>query len=332
MFIAKLLLILLALTLLSFSVSAHEGHDHNDSATSEVPIGLQKIIEHNKQQTIDFSVKISFFIAFVAGMLGLLSPCLLPFLPAYFSYTFKEKKNITLMTLVFFIGFSIVFVIMGVIAGFVGERSMQVIQSDWLVMTAGLFLILFGIMSLFGKGFSSFIKTNKKFKNDVPGTFLFGVFFALGWTACLGPILAGILGIGALLNNIFYSAILLLFYSLGNLVPLFILSVFYDKFNLSRSKFIKGKMFKFSIDNKEYRVHSTNLIAGILFILIGGFLLIFKGTGPINAYDLFGTRQYFYSLQDKLLVWDYASSFGIVVFISFVLVVGGFLWRSYKRK
>ncbi|MEK6845257.1 MAG: cytochrome c biogenesis protein CcdA, partial [Nanoarchaeota archaeon] len=71
-------------------------------AQSVLPLGLQKIIAYNQQVTLDFSVKISFLIAFLAGMLGILSPCILPFLPAYFSYTFKEKKNITKMTLVFF--------------------------------------------------------------------------------------------------------------------------------------------------------------------------------------------------------------------------------------
>lgn len=301
-------------------------------AQTDTPVGLQQIIDYNKQSTIDFSVKISFFIAFIAGILGILSPCVLPFLPAYFSYTFKEKKNITLMTTVFFVGFSVVFVTMGIIAGFIGERSLQIIQSEWLVTIAGAFLILFGFMSIFGKGFSSFIKSSKKFKNDVPGTFLFGVFFAIGWTACLGPILAGILGVGALLGNIFYSALLLLFYSLGNLVPLFILSIFYDKFNLSQSRFIKGKMFKFSIDDKEYYVHSTNLIAGILFLIIGFFLVIFKNTAPVNSYDLFGTRDYFYSLQNALINWQYANIFGVIIFFLFIIIVGIFLWKKYIKK
>ena len=219
-------------------------------------------------------------------MLGIFSPCLLPFLPAYFSYTFKEKKNITKMTLVFALGFSIVFVIMGVIAGFLGSQIMGVVQSDWLISIAGIFIIIFGVMSLQGKGFSSFIKTKHKIKNDIPGTFLLGVFFAIGWTACLGPILAGILGIGAILNNILYSGMLLLFYSFGNLVPLFVLSIFYDKFNLANSKLMKGKEIKFSFAGKKYHVHSTNLISGILFLVIGFTLLIFKGTAIVNKWDV----------------------------------------------
>lgn len=317
------LVFLLILVLLGFSLSV--------SAQEDLPIGLQKIIDFNNKSTADFAVKVSFFIAFVAGMLGILSPCILPFLPAYFSYTFKEKKNITKMTLVFFIGFSIVFVAMGVVAGFIGERTLQVVQSGWLVGFAGLILIFLGILSLLGRGFSSFIKIKHRFNNDVPGTFLFGMSFAIGWTACLGPILAGILGIGAILHNIWYSALLLFFYSLGNLAPLFILSIFYDRFNLSESKFIKGKMFKFSIAKKEFYVHSTNLISGLLFLILGVLMVIYKGTSIVNRWDFLGTKQYFYSFQNKLINWGYANILGVIILVLFIAVIGWFLWR-YKTR
>lgn len=301
-------------------------------AQSSTPIGLQKIIEHNQKIAEDFTLKISFFIAFIAGMLGILSPCILPFLPAYFSYTFKEKKNITKMTLVFFVGFSLVFVTMGAIAGFVGEQSLLFMQKAWIVTIAGLFLIFLGILSFLGKGFSSIIKVKHKFQNDVPGIFLLGIFFAVGWTACLGPILAGILGIGAILHNIGYSALLLFFYSLGNLTPLFILSIFYDRFNLSQNKFIQGKLFTLAIAGKKYYLHSTNMISGILFILLGTIIIIFKGTGWFNTKDIFNTKQYFYSIQRGLIEWSYANALGIAVFVVFVSVLLIFLLKHKKNE
>ena len=322
-------LLLIAMLLLFGIVLASVALAQGDEL--QLPAGIQKIIEHNNQQASDFAVKISFFIAFAAGMLGILSPCILPFLPAYFSYTFKEKKNITKMTLVFFIGFSLVFVIMGAVAGFIGEQSLAVIQNEWLVMIAGLFLVALGVMSLAGKGFSSFIRFDHRFSNDVPGVFLFGVSFAVGWTACLGPILAGILGIGAILHNALYSAALMLFYSLGNLVPLFILSVFYDKMDLSKSRFIRGKMLSFSILGKKLDVHSTNLISGLLFIVIGLFFVIYKNTAKINTFDIFGTRQYFYSVQNMLIGWKYANAFSAAVFIIFILALGFFLLKKKAR-
>lgn len=300
-------------------------------AQSDVPIGLQRIIDYNNQQTADFAVKISFFIAFVAGMLGILSPCLLPFLPAYFSYTFKEKKNITKMTFIFFLGFSLVFVAMGIIAGFIGQQTLFVLQKGWLVTIAGIFMIILGIISLKGKKVCSYLNIHKKFKNDTPGTFLFGMFFAFGWTACLGPILAGILGMSVIMGNIWYSGLLMLFYALGNLVPLFILSIFYDKFKLSESKFIQGKILTFTIFSKKYHVHSTNLISGLLFIIIGIVLVIYKGTSIVNTIDIFGTRDYFYSIQRQLIGWKYANILSIALFVLFMILIGWFFWKNKKN-
>ncbi|MBR9699348.1 cytochrome c biogenesis protein CcdA [Candidatus Woesearchaeota archaeon] len=301
-------------------------------AESHLPLNLQKINDYNKKSTIEFSVQISFFIAFLAGILAILSPCILPLVPAYFSYTFKEKKNITMMTFVFFLGFSSAFIAMGIIAGFIGAQVLSVVQKGWLISIAGIVIVGLGIMTLMGKGFSSFIRIKHKTRNDAPGTFLLGVFFAIGWTACLGPILAGILGIGAVLGNVLYSGLLLFFYSLGNLVPLFILSIFYDKFNLSDSKFIKGKMFDFAVAGKKFSVHSTNLISGLLFILVGSVMFIFQGTGIVNTWDIFGTKQYFYSVQNALMQWEYASLFGVLIFMFFLLFIGRVVWTSWKRK
>lgn len=307
----------------------------NDTeSNSQIPIGLQKIIEYNQSSTQDFALRISFLIAFLAGMLGILSPCVLPFVPAYFSYTFKEKKNITLMTLVFFAGFSLVFITMGIIAGFIGERSMQFLQLPWLVTIAGILMILMGILTISGRGIASVIKPDQHFRtrNDIPGVFLAGILFAVGWTACQGPILIGILGIGALLHNVFYSAVLLFFYSLGELTPLFILSVLYDKYRLHEKSFIKGREINFTFSGKSHSVHSTSLISGLLFIALGLFLVIFKNTAPVNAYDIFGTRDYFYSLQSKLLALPYANIIGAVGLAVVVAVIGFFVWKEISGK
>ena len=300
-------------------------------AFAQLPPALQKIKEYNQQFSLDFSVKVSFLIAFVAGMLGILSPCILPFLPAYFSYTFKEKKNITLMTLVFFGGFSIVFVILGVVAGLVGEQTLVVLQQRWLVTIAGLVIFSMGVLTLLGKGFGSFFHFNRKFDNDVPGVFLMGMAFALGWTACLGPILGGILGIGAILGNMWRAGLLMFFYALGNLVPLFLLSFFYDKFKLSESRFIKGRMITFNILGKVREVHSINLISGLLFMFMGLVIVLFEGTGKVNSWDFLGTKPYFYSLQNLLLGWKYANVVGAGLFVLFVLLLGYFVWRGGRE-
>lgn len=322
----KKILILICLTALITALAA------SALAQSSLPANLQKIIDFNNKSTADFALKISFFIAFLAGMLGILSPCILPFLPAYFSYTFKEKRNITKMTAVFFLGFSLVFVTMGAIAGFIGEQVLVTMQKSWLVAIAGIFMIILGIITLHGKNVCSYLNMHNRFKNDIPGVFLFGMFFAVGWTACLGPILAGILGIGAILGNIWQSALLLFFYSLGNLVPLFTLSMLYDRFNLSESKIMQGKILEFSIAGKRYCIHSTSLISGLLLIAFGITLLVYKGTAAINRSDVLGTKQYFYSLQRQLIDWRYANVLSIALFIIFIALIARFLWNQRKKK
>jgi cytochrome c-type biogenesis protein len=275
---------------------------------------------------------VSFLIAFAAGVLGILSPCILPFLPAYFSYTFKEKKNITLMTLVFFTGFALVFVSMGIVAGLIGEQTLIVLQQRWLVTIAGGVIFLMGGLTFLGKGFGSLIHFDHKFENDVLGVFLMGVAFALGWTACLGPILAGILSMGAILGKVWLAGLLMFFYALGNLVPLFLLSFFYDRFKLSESKLIKGKVIVFNLFGKLREVHSTNLISGLLFMLMGLILVIFGGTGVFNNEDFLGTKSFFYSLQNLLLGWKYANLAGGVALIVFVAGVGYVVWKEIKKK
>lgn len=293
--------------------------------SDDAPIGLQKIEEYNQNATFEFAMQISFLIAFLAGVLTFLSPCILPFLPAYFAYTFKEKKNITKMTLFFFFGFTTMFMIMGAAAGWLGEQSFRVIQQGWLVRMAGLFIIIFGAFVLFGKGISK-VKP-KRFQNDGLGTFLFGVFFTLGWTACLGPILVGILGIGAILNNTLNSVYLMFFYSMGIFTPLFLMSILYDKYDFSKYSFIRGKNLK--IFGKK--IHSSNLISGALLMLLGGFILIYQGTSKINRYDFFKTKQFYYIFQSEILSWKYSNILGIILLGLLILLVFKILKQEKKK-
>ena len=319
--IFSLLLIIFLLLIILFSASA--------SSELQLPKGITKIKDYNKTFSESFKSNVSFIIAFIAGALSLISPCILPFLPAYFSYTFKEKKNITKMTLIFFLGFSLVFVTLGLIAGYIGETLVVVQENIQLfIFIVGLFLIMMGLMALFGKGFSSFIKVNRKFGNDGFGTFFFGIFFALGWSACLGPILSGILLIASTLGNFLYSGFLLFFYSLGLFVPLFVLSFFYDKYNLSQSRFIKGVEYSFSFGGKKIRIHSTNLISGLLFIVLGLLFIINRGTFVANKIDPFKTKQSFYDLNEKLIGSTFVNMTGVIILAIFLY----FLYKFIKKK
>ena len=292
---------------------------------------LQKITEFNKEQAEFYFKNITFLVAFLAGVLSVMSPCTIAILPAFFSYTFKEKKDLTKMTFVFFIGFAAVFTALGLVAAFLGH-SFATFQTSYsyFVTAAGIFLIVFGIMSVFGKGFASFVKPRIKIKHDIPGIIFFGMVYAVGWTACVGPILAGILLIASVVQSYFNAGVLLFFYSLGIFVPLFILSFFFDKYNLINNKWIAGKEFEFMIGRKKIILHTTNLIAGLLLIIVGIILLVYKGTAIINELDPFRSTTLSYDLQRALFSLKYVNIIGLVALAVFLILLYFFI--KNKRK
>ncbi len=292
----------------------------------ELPENIIKIKDYNKELSQDFLTKISIPIVFIAGILSLLSPCILPILPAFFSYTFKEKKQITKMTSIFFLGFSLVFVAMGILGVIIGQASLILLQDkiSVLILIAGILLIAFGVMSMLGKGFHGIVK-QRGFHDDKLGVFIFGIFFALGWSACLGPIISGIILMIAVIGNFFTGAYLMFFYSLGIFIPFFILSFFYDKYNLSKSRFIIGKEIKIF----DRKINSTNLLSGLLLVIIGFVFVVYRNTQIINRFDLFRLKNYFFEFQRLLLentfLFNIAGAALLVIFIYFV-------WKFVKRK
>ena len=207
-------------------------------ASSHLPEGLLKAKEANQQAALNYINILTIAIAFLAGMTSIFSPCILPLLPAFFSYTFNSKKDITKMTLIFFLGFVLSFISLGLIASFFFKSTLLVLQDNisFLVRIFGLALIVFGAIALFGIGFSGF-KFNYKFKNNYIGVFIYGIIFAFGWSACLGPILGGVLLMVSVFSNYFTAFYLMLFYSLGIFVPLFLLSIYFDKSQFLRKKY-----------------------------------------------------------------------------------------------
>lgn len=291
----------------------------------QLPKGLLVAQEYNAEMTRNFLLNVSFLVAFVAGIMTLLSPCILPLVPAFFSYTFKEKKKITLMTVIFFLGFTTMFMAMGLVATFIGVTSLSVMQEQYglLIQIAGVFLVLFGIMSLLGKGFAGVI-LRKRTSNDIPGVFLYGLLFALGWTVCIGPILAGILSMVALFHNYLTSMVLMFSYSMGMFVPLFFLSYFYDTYHLEKKQWIQGKEYTITIAGKSHTFHTTNSIAGMLFIGVGIMFIVAKGTAEVNGWYLFGLKNYFYSIQRVLLEG------GMLVNVLGIILILGVLFLIYK--
>ncbi len=263
------------------------------------------------------------FLAFIGGILTIFAPCLFPILTAYFAYTFKEKKELTKNTLIFFLGFISVFIPFGLSLSLLGQFLR--IYNTQLVTISGIFIVFFGIMIIFGRGFS-LIKIPLVIKNNsVFSTYLLGISFTLGWAPCVGPILFSILFLAANLPNIFYSVILLLLFSVGMWIPLFITSYFYDKQKFYKNKWIIGREIKIT---SKTSINTTNFISGLLLIFLGSIYIIFKGTAFLNVNTLW-TQSYI--LQGTLLSSQILKAIGDYLgIITIIMLIVLFIY-SYNK-
>jgi cytochrome c-type biogenesis protein len=222
-----------------------------------------------------FTQTISYSAAFIAGLLSFLSPCVLPLIPAYFSFitgfSIDEllgdqnkniRKKVFLSTLAFVCGFSFVFILMGASASYLG--SFIEAYKDYIRIVGGLIIILFGI-HLTGWIHIQSLNTERRFHIQnrplhIMGTFIIGMAFGAGWSPCIGPLLGSILVIASSKETVWDGIQLLALYSAGMAIPFILISIFINfllEFLQRANRFIKY----------------FNRIAGILLILVGIFLL-----------------------------------------------------------
>tara|TARA_B100000700_G_scaffold256127_1_gene289222 strand:- start:130 stop:843 length:714 start_codon:yes stop_codon:yes gene_type:complete len=219
-------------------------------------------------------------IAFGAGLISFLSPCVLPLIPGYISYISGEslgdivekQKKIILKTILFTIGFSLVFISFGATASLIGNLLLE--YSNLLRITAGIIIIIFSLQ-LIGILNLNFLNREKRFQTKNYSNNLFfpivvGAAFGFGWTPCIGPVLGSILTIAAVESSIGKGIILLSFYSLGLAIP-FVLSGY------GISKFLAfSKNFR-----KNIKIVS---ITGGVILLITGILIL---TNKLQALGYF---------------------------------------------
>ena len=224
---------------------------------------------------------IELILAFGAGLISFLSPCVLPLIPGYISYIsgssmneLIEKKNTNILPIVLFtIGFSIVFIILGAASTFLGKVLLQ--NSYELRIIAGLIII---ILSLHIIGFINikFLNFEKRIQTNINNNFfspvLIGMAFAFGWTPCIGPILGSILVLASTEESLGKGILLLSFYSIGLAIP-FILSGYL--------------MQKFLIFSKNFRknINKVSKIGGII-LFITGILIITNQLQALGFYLL----------------------------------------------
>ena len=197
-----------------------------------------------------------YFIAIGAGLISFLSPCVLPLIPGYISFVsgqslqeiINQKKNNITPLVLFCLGFSSVFIILGATASVIGQIFLQ--NSDVLRIIAGFVIIIFSLQ-LIGVLNLNFLNFEKRFEakktNNIFFPYIIGLAFGFGWTPCIGPILGSILTLAAIEETLSKAVILLTLYSLGLAIPFILSGALIQKFLIFSKNF--KKKYKFNLKN-----------------------------------------------------------------------------------
>ncbi len=239
---------------------------------------------------------ISYLGAFLGGILSFLSPCVLPLIPSYVSYitgiSFEDykagdkaqAKHIQLVTLLnssaFILGFSTVFILLGVSSSFIGKY--MAFYYDQIRIVGGIIIIFFGLYVM-GVIKVKFLSTEhrvhlKHRPHGYIGSFVIGLTFGAGWTPCIGPILGTILLVAGTSGSVMYGFKLLVVYSLGLAIPFLATS-------LAMHTFIS----RFSAIQKYMR--AIMIVSGLLLISFGVLLLADKVYLLLGAVPDFGLEE-----------------------------------------
>lgn len=227
---------------------------------------------------------VSYWAAFIAGLLSFFSPCVLPLIPAYFTFisgfSLEEltnlqgsdvRRKVMFSTFSYVLGFSLVFILMGASASYLGNLLYQ--YAEYIRIGGGIMIIILGIhlTGLFRVRALDFEKRLHLQKKPLHffGTFLVGMAFAAGWSPCIGPLLGSILIIASSKETVSEGIILLGIYSAGLAIPFLILSGFVNLLLFFIKKAVKALRY-------------LNPAAGILLVIIG-IMLIFNKLNILSS-------------------------------------------------
>jgi cytochrome c-type biogenesis protein len=207
----------------------------------------------------DGNLLIASAVAIIAGLISFASPCVLPLVPGYLAYAVgmtevRSRGRVALGSILFVLGFSILFISYGAIFGSLGSQISS--NSTAISIVLGLLTIAMGVIFLFNQKFYRSFKPVWKVRAGLTGAPILGFLFGVGWTPCIGPTLAAVQTLSFQESSALRGAILSFSYCIGLGFPFILVGVFFDKSNRLR---------KFISRHGNY----LTLIGGIFLILIG---------------------------------------------------------------
>ncbi|NKY53493.1 cytochrome c biogenesis CcdA family protein [Nocardia vermiculata] len=268
---------------------------------------------------------IGLFAAFLGGLLALVSPCSALLLPSFFAYSFGSRAALLGRTLTFYLGLLTTLVPLGAAGSMAGR--LLVGHRDLLITIGGVAVIVFGVLQILGRGFAPAFAQRaalRRIRADGGwGVFLLGSVYGLAGF-CAGPILGSILTVAAMGGSPVRGAVLLAVYGLGMAAPLFVLALLWDRFELGRRSWLRGRV----ITLGRLHLHTTSTVSGLIFIALGVVLLLFDGAVVAPATLDVGTQ---FALEDRARALGSAITDSTVLLIVGAAALGIVAWRALSR-
>lgn len=222
----------------------------------------------------------SLITAFVAGIAALFAPCCITvLLPSYLGSIFREKQKVFLMTFVFFLGLSAVFLPLGM--GAAGLGKLFSTYHDQIFIVGGVFFLLLGASIVLGRHFSMPFSVHPKLTaNNAGSVFTLGIFSGFA-TLCCAPVLAGVIALSVLPNSIFWGGLYSLAYVLGMVAPLFLIAYLLDTGNVTKKLMESNKRLSYAIGGRQINLTIADAVSGATFLLMGIFILYLAATNQL---------------------------------------------------
>ncbi|MFE6711836.1 cytochrome c biogenesis CcdA family protein [Streptomyces sp. NPDC057695] len=262
---------------------------------------------------------IGYFAAFLGGLLALLSPCSALLLPAFFAYSIDTRAKLVARTGILYAGLATTLVPLGAAGSFAGRLFYG--HRDLLVTAGGWLIIGLGVLQILGLGFASrrIAEASGRIRpTSALSVYALGLVYGLAGF-CAGPILGSVLTVAALSGSPAYGGLLLAVYALGMAVPLFVLALLWERYDLGRRSWLRGRPLKVG----PLTLHSTSLLSGLFFVALGTLFLVFDGTtalpGLLSVDDSFAVEQRVAALGRA--VPDWALLAAVVAVVALVLAL-----------
>ncbi|MFV2121973.1 cytochrome c biogenesis CcdA family protein, partial [Streptomyces sp. Act-28] len=226
---------------------------------------------------------VGYLAAFLGGLLALVSPCSALLLPAFFAYSIDSTARLLARTGVFYAGLATTLVPLGA-AGSLAGRFLNG-NRDLLVTAGGWLIVALGAAQALGLGFAPrrIVAASGRIRPvSAVSVYALGLVYGLAGF-CAGPILGGVLTVAALGGSPVYGGLLLAVYALGMAGPLFALALLWERYDLGRRTWLRGRAVRLG----RLELHTTSLLSGAFFVLLGTLFLVFDGTaalpGPLSV-------------------------------------------------